>query len=827
MKKANGRSPSLSPSNAFQNDPKVDMYPNTEGMGDVYVHKMGVVVQTREKKFIRIRWGNTAEIPPGRWVGFAPADWCRKRPLGTDPQLLGFFVKPNLCERSCKSKKQSGWVTLSIDGHRRAIKATIDGWTLGKVFIPTWLLGRIMRPVAISEVGTPITFDVDREEGCEKVLRSGFSRWSTTVNSQAALLLRCAKLNYSFEQVEQHSILGMTLRVKFDEEQNLQSIMNLEDGYISYDAVDRMMANSSDEIIPLVLNDRHAFRIKQRGLWDLFYSDGRAPLDYLSERMSALVRKIHVAKQRHNHKQFVSALTRLSHMRHILYFLAKDQTVVQDANNRVSWFLQNSSTSGTHKKFTPDLGQLLICMAVSDFDWEDIAIPFFDESLSRAIPEAVKGQPWLKWGGENCSSLHELFEALMIVDHSLSYNMLQVTILNHILKPHFLDLDEVAIERLSAEELCCGIAGLSEEFRILEYERSSRKDEIKKCLIKREWENEFSPEQWQLISPVLSDPARLRGMLHRARMIAECHGTCGLPTREMFDVINRVHEQSKTVSGFKEFLGCYLIEYPGDDLMFSILKKSILMAQAKEYMVASDSRGSIDEEGLVSARTTLSLKGGGDRGEGLFRRQKRPLPVYEPEILPDEALSTAQGTAEPTSTESEACEAEPHLETTLSGQISEASEGGVQTPTETRMPELPVTAIPPPSVHVPVTPGGAGAPQPAWPFFDGNMVASTPHMNQYVMWPSQPTTPGLAPPAMSPQVSWGLSSNGMQTPLAVPGTPMTPVIIHTPGAYATPNSYYYTFPTSAPTTPGPAHAHQYSAPGAYMMANGQMFPRVQ
>jgi len=777
---------SMSLSSPF-NDPMVSKYMNQEGMGDVYVHNMGVVVQNREKRFIRIRWGDTAEIPTGRWVGFAPADWKRNRPLATDPQLLGFYVKPNLCDRSTKSKKQSGWVTLSIDGHRRAIKATIDGWTLGKVGLPRWLLGRIMRPVAIAEVGTPIQFDIDREEGCEKVLRSGFQKWSTTCNSQPAILLRCAKLNYNYEHIEQRSILGITLKVKFsDEDQSLQSILDLDDGYISYDAVERYLANPEDEIIPLVINDRHAFRIKQKGLWDLFYADGRTPLDYLSERISALVRKIHVAKQRHDHKQYVAALTRLTHLRHILYFLSKDQNVVKNANNRVSWFLQNTSTSGTHKKFTPDLGQLLVCLAVSDYEWEDIAIPFFAESLSRSIPQAVKDHLWLRWGGPECSDVDELFEALMTSDNALSYNMLQVTILNYILKPHYNTLDDVAIERLSAEELCCGIAGLSEEFRILEYERSSRKDEVKKLLIKGEWENEFTAEQWSIIDPVLTNPVRLRGMLHRARMIAECHGTCGLPTPEMFDVINGCHESSKTVAGFKEFLGYYFIEYPGDAVMFSVLKKSILMAQAKGYMChLVDMRN--DEEGMQSPRVALRLKSNGDRGLELFRRQKRAVPKYEPEVLPKQK-GTSDG---PSATSTGGLE-----------EMSYAPEAYSPAPDD--MDNSATRNFPLP-VHVPIVPPVAVA-----PLSTSNVPMVTPTSNAYTYWHSHPNTPmstGMEPITMSPQVSFGSTVQGSP---GTPGSHLVQIPMHTLGSgYA----QYYTYPSvsSAPVTPN----HQYVAPYSY------------
>jgi len=599
--------------------------PGFEG-SDVYIANQGVIVGRKEKRYVRIRWGDGQKGHKARWVGFAPSDWKMNRPLATDPQLLGFYVKPNLCDRSNKSKRNSGWVTLSIDCAHRAIKATIDGWTLGKVFIPTWLIGRVMRPVAVAEAGMPVKFDLQTEEGCEKVLRAGFQKWSTITNTPLTTM-RCQYTGRNFES----DVLGMSLDVSFDEEENVAGIQDCEDGYISYNAIERGLANMAKEVIPLVINDRHAFRVKERGLWDLFWADGRVPLDYLSERMTALIRKIYEAKHHNNRKLYMSAVTKLAHFRHILFFLAKRQDVVMDANSRVQWFLSNTASSGAHKEFTPDLGRLLTCVAVSDYEWEDIAVPFFAEALQRAIPHSMQQSPRAKWSGPDCC-VDDIFDALMVADKSLSEMLLHVVILTKIMKPHHKQLDEIVIERLSAEELCCGIAGLSQELQILEYERSARKDEIKKCLIKREWQHEFSPEQWKLIEGVLDNPIRLRGMLNRSRMIADCHGSCGLPTPEMIEAIDEAHELGKTVENFKEYLECYNIAYPGQDAMFSIVKKAVVMATRKGYLASMSPPAYPDEEGLLSARQALSLT---PSGSEILIRQGREQPVFTKEVLPN------------------------------------------------------------------------------------------------------------------------------------------------------------------------------------------------
>lgn len=606
---------------------------------DVYIANQGVIVGRKEKRYVRIRWGDGQKGHKARWVGFAPSDWKMNRPLASDPQLLGFYVKPNLCDRSNKSKRNSGWVTLSIDSAHRAIKATIDGWTLGKVFIPTWLIGRVMRPVAVAETGMPVKFDLQTEEGCEKVLRAGFKKWST-INNTPLTIMRCRYTGRNFES----DVLGMSLDVSFDEEENVAGVRDCEDGYISYNAVDRGLANVAKEVIPLVINDRHAFRVKERGLWELFWADERVPLDYLSERMTALIRKIYEAKHQNNKKLYKSAVTKLAHFRHILFFLAKDQTVVMDANSRVQWFLSNTVNSGCHREFTPDLGRLLTCVAVSDYEWEDIAVPFFAEALQRAIPHSMQQNPRVQWSGPNCC-LEDVFDGLMTADKSLSEMLLHVLILTKVMKPHHKGVDEIVIERLSAEELCCGIASLSPELQILEYERSARKDEIKKCLIKREWQHEFSADQWKLIEGVLDTPVRLRGMLNRSRMIAECHGSCGLPTPEMMAAIDEAHELGKTVEDFKEYLECYNIAFPGNDAMFSIVKKAVVMATRKGYIEAARSPAYPDEEGLLSARQALSLT---PSGSEILIRQGRQEPIFTQEVIP--SLPSLSNQASQTST---------------------------------------------------------------------------------------------------------------------------------------------------------------------------------
>jgi len=601
-----------------------DMNGNT-----VYVCNKGVVVGKRKKRYIRLRWGDGTKGHKARWVGFAPTSWSFKqdRPVPHDPLLLGFFVKPNLCENRAKSKKPgTGWVTLSIDCDRRAVKATLDGWTLGKVYIPTWLLGRVMRPVAVAEAGVHVTFDPKTESGCEKVLRAGFRPWDSICDPELQKL-RCSRTGVNFVT----EVLGMNLHVCLDHLSNVIQVLGLDSGYVSYSAIEAGFVKPNQEVIPLVINDHHAYRVKERKLWDLFYADERVPLDYLSERINALVLKIYASKQIRDKLLFNNCLTKLCHLRHILYYLAKENyEVITDANARVKWFTGNSQTSGSHRFFTPDLGKLLVCLAVSDYEWEDIAIPFFLETLHRTIPFAAKLQ---KNFGSREAGLAEMFKSVM-ASGKISTMVVYVQIFVKILKPNFEDLDSVTLERLSAEELCCGVAGLSKEFQIIEYERSSRKDEIKKAIIRRDWEHDFSPSQWEIIQEVLDDPLRLRAMLSRARMMSFLHGTCGLPTYEMKQDIDNAYESASNVKNWKSLLNLFHIGYPGDAKMKELMWRCIKMSKLKQYLPQNFSEpvayNTVED---ACARELLTLSQG-PRGLELLRRQGREETKWPKEVLP-------------------------------------------------------------------------------------------------------------------------------------------------------------------------------------------------
>lgn len=202
---------------------------------------------------------------------------------------------------------------------------------------------------------------------------------------------------------------------------------------------------------------------------------------------------------------------------------------------------------------------------------------------------------------------------------------------------------------------------------------------------------EFTPEQWHLIEGVLDNPLRLRGMLNRSRMIAECHGSCGLPTPEMFEAIDEAHDLGRTVESFKEYLECFNISYPGDSDMFSIVKKAILMATRKGYIDPTISPAGAyvaEESKLLSARQALSLN---QAGSGILNRQGRSEPVFLKEVLPlmfqNKHIFTPGHSPGPTTKEGEG---ETASESTQVGEPNVQPTPPRQTPTVNFMHHMPV-----------------------------------------------------------------------------------------------------------------------------------------
>merc|ERR1712048_741986 len=108
-------------------------------------------------------------------------------------------------------------------------------------------------------------------------------------------------------------------------------------------------------------------------------------------------------------------------------------------------------------------------------------------------------------------------------------------------------------------------------------------------------------------------------MIERYRMLAECHGSGGLPTSEWFTAISEAVELAKSLDNWEELLECFGLDYPGDEEIGSIIEHSVIMAERKGYLNEagdipswigadySEETSSKGEGNHLSARTTLRL----------------------------------------------------------------------------------------------------------------------------------------------------------------------------------------------------------------------------
>src|SRR5437868_183894 len=72
-------------------------------------------------------------------------------------------------------------------------------------------------------------------------------------------------------------------------------------------------------------------------------------------------------------------------------YLLQNPEISLHANQIVLNFIKNRKNR--HKNIIPDLGKFLIYLLISNYEWDDIAIPFVEESFTRKILWLIKKYP--------------------------------------------------------------------------------------------------------------------------------------------------------------------------------------------------------------------------------------------------------------------------------------------------------------------------------------------------------------------------------------------------------------------------------------------------
>lgn len=175
-------------------------------------------------------------------------------------------------------------------------------------------------------------------------------------------------------------------------------------------------------------------------------------------------------------------------------------------------------------------------------------------------------------------------------------------------------------------------------------------------------------------------------------MLAECHGSGGLPTPEWFAAITEAVELAKSLDNWEELLECFGLDYPGDEETLSIIKHSVLMAEKKGYLSEGEipgwyatSEGESPESNLLSARTTLRLT---PTSREKLSSQGTAEIVFEEEQLPEPASS--EGSSYETDESAGSDPAQPSQSQTTSN-----TPGEFTTPTRPQLNSLPQSTSPP------------------------------------------------------------------------------------------------------------------------------------
>jgi ubiquitin-protein ligase/Mg-chelatase subunit ChlD len=105
----------------------------------------------------------------------------------------------------------------------------------------------------------------------------------------------------------------------------------------------------------------------------------------------------------------IKALEGYSSVHHLLLAFVDKYPVIKDsANNKVKRFIDDPLMRD--KEVTPDVGELLVCLAISDFDWDDFSPAWIQETFIRSSRWICSKHPNLLTI-ENCSSCVRLTQS--------------------------------------------------------------------------------------------------------------------------------------------------------------------------------------------------------------------------------------------------------------------------------------------------------------------------------------------------------------------------------------------------------------------------------
>jgi hypothetical protein len=132
--------------------------------------------------------------------------------------------------------------------------------------------------------------------------------------------------------------------------------------------------------------------------------------------------------RRHASEEALEGFCSFHHM--LLYYSRVYPSIEQMANKQVDDFI--ASEQARHKKKTPDLGNLLVCLTLSGKGWQFIWKPFILEMFCRNVRWVLREKPSL---GFQCGELYRLNETFPAVKTSLRLLMFQVHFLSDVGRP--------------------------------------------------------------------------------------------------------------------------------------------------------------------------------------------------------------------------------------------------------------------------------------------------------------------------------------------------------------------------------------------------------
>ncbi|KAH3759897.1 Histidine kinase A [Pelomyxa schiedti] len=294
--------------------------------------------------------------------------------------------------------------------------------------------------------------------------------WHFTPEEQ----FRCYHTHASYIE----DVLGFGVNVSYYRNGIIEDAMVFPDflGHHAFSAVQvrsSPLNESFNHWIPIYINALHGAKMKQfvyESVSHVFYNsfssvpvDVRHVLDVIPAIMNGLV--VQICKK--TQYPSIKLLHAYCHFHRLfLMFGLENPCLCAQVNAGIEQFI--NTPAARLKKSTPNLGRFLHLLLISKFSWEDVSLPYLDESFDRQVLNIIKKDPGLEYVGNPHIESKRLEATRIHTATSTKLLLFFVFFLNRIGRPKNSDMTSIASQydrnfgrpNITDEELCAAVSDI-------------------------------------------------------------------------------------------------------------------------------------------------------------------------------------------------------------------------------------------------------------------------------------------------------------------------------------------------------------------------------